>query len=485
MIRTLVNEHGFELVLEEGNSGVVPVTEVFWTGDHALRVALAESFLKEGKITGAEFSRASGGRPFDLIGAEDAARYRRHLDLKRAVLADRTDASNRLISIRKELRRQSRKAFAPELSRYLKASEEFWAGRGLPPFPVPASPDFQSLVDEDARRKNSLVRSPAERLLIVRLETISVLLRLCRLESSREDLAFLRANDAVWREIVGGDSILKGFLRSVFEFYQLAEARDRALAENALKALRRSRSGRAILVTGGFHTEGISRILRQAGVGQEVLSSVPGPERAALREPNLLNLHVSEARLFADLRGLKMSRGVHRRMFREDARRLMGPDLPGWVFSGAALDSRMPLRKDAVVLLPLSAAPSEAAVESLSRWSEALLKTNAVDLVLAVRSQRDQRRLRSMLRTLPPEIRPRLQVIRVLTGQDFGALKRLLQGRFVLLFAEKSDRRRFRNRGIEPDYFLAADWNGRQAESPLLTELARLQSVYRSIVTSA
>src|SRR5262249_53890888 len=53
---------------------------------------------------------------------------------------------------------------------------------------------------------------------------------------------------------------------SLFEkFYEEAEMRDRLMAENLLKSIDGEKADVAILVTGGFHSSGVDRRLREQG----------------------------------------------------------------------------------------------------------------------------------------------------------------------------------------------------------------------------
>jgi hypothetical protein len=55
------------------------------------------------------------------------------------------------------------------------------------------------------------------------------------------------------------------------QYYSLALERDTALIENTLQRMRRLRNDKAILVTGGFHTQGITNILREKGISYVVI----------------------------------------------------------------------------------------------------------------------------------------------------------------------------------------------------------------------
>jgi glycosyltransferase involved in cell wall biosynthesis len=70
----------------------------------------------------------------------------------------------------------------------------------------------------------------------------------------------------------------EGISWETFEsFYKEAQARDRAMADNLLKAMDESGAGAAVLVTGGYHSLGMTETLRRAGVA--VVSFVPRIEK--------------------------------------------------------------------------------------------------------------------------------------------------------------------------------------------------------------
>ncbi|MFA5143646.1 MAG: glucose-6-phosphate isomerase family protein [Candidatus Omnitrophota bacterium] len=66
------------------------------------------------------------------------------------------------------------------------------------------------------------------------------------------------------------------------DFYMIATKRDKALVENTLKEMDREKQSIAVLVTGGFHSEGMSRLLEKSGVSYIVVcptitKDVPSP----------------------------------------------------------------------------------------------------------------------------------------------------------------------------------------------------------------
>jgi methylase of polypeptide subunit release factors len=59
-------------------------------------------------------------------------------------------------------------------------------------------------------------------------------------------------------------------------FYRLAINRDRALAENTIKSMRQYHTNKAVLVAGGFHTQGITDILQAEGISYVVICPTIG-----------------------------------------------------------------------------------------------------------------------------------------------------------------------------------------------------------------
>lgn len=67
-------------------------------------------------------------------------------------------------------------------------------------------------------------------------------------------------------------------LESARQFYQIATERDIAIVNNTLRRLPSSSNKTAVLVTGGFHTSGITNILRQKQISYVVICPIIGME---------------------------------------------------------------------------------------------------------------------------------------------------------------------------------------------------------------
>lgn len=105
----------------------------------------------------------------------------------------------------------------------------------------------------------SLAKTTAQKDLVEKI-------RYLRLVEKLLDFSLTREEWAKYKEIAAGQK--SDFDLAVFEdFYREALKRDQTMARRLLEAMEKSHASRAILVTGGFHSQGIERILKSQGVG--------------------------------------------------------------------------------------------------------------------------------------------------------------------------------------------------------------------------
>lgn len=76
-------------------------------------------------------------------------------------------------------------------------------------------------------------------------------------------------------------------LAAVRSFYELALDRDAALARNALEELKKAGRARGVLIAGGFHTPGLTRILRDSGAAYAVIQPRFEPDEPARSKKDL------------------------------------------------------------------------------------------------------------------------------------------------------------------------------------------------------
>lgn len=85
---------------------------------------------------------------------------------------------------------------------------------------------------------------------------------------------FIRAKTGMYNlayNIEPPPETIKDNLPKMESFYEIAVKRDNALVDNTIKAMKQDEANAAVLITGGFHTEGITRILEEKGISYVVV----------------------------------------------------------------------------------------------------------------------------------------------------------------------------------------------------------------------
>ncbi len=499
LIMLLVRQYHFKLVFEEGNSGYVDTSKVFWTGNGDFRARLADQFLRESKITGPELAQVRSEGAFHLYGAEEASLYEKNVRSREGLSFYRTEIQNQLRKLERDLVRQTPHVFSQGLLNHYRKSESFWRGLGPPPFNVQAGEKiwdqdfFMKLGVRDQEALDYLVTKRTERELMDKIRLVSVLKKISDLRATREDMEAYSKMAGASRDLLRDRPILREFLDQVVRFYDIARQRDLVLIQKTLQGMSEGNEDRAILVSGGFHTQGIAQFLRDRGVSYVVVAPVSHPAPAeTLRAPNLFNLPRSEGRLLFDLRAMNLAKGEEKEtelysQLKRDAIELWGrvAHREENIQNGTPATG---IRRGAVFVVALKQIPPEFILHDLARWMAVMIRTNASDFVVAVNRQRDLSVLNSRLKEYVPEImlRRKIQTIRLLTPQDFGAANRLLHGKVVFLLGNPTEKRKMELLGLGFDQFFPFSWSHfSYAEGLFAKELYELQKSYRAIITSS
>jgi len=516
LIDHLVSHYGFQAVYEEGNTGVVNTSGIFWMPEK-IRLKLAAQFLKEGKITGAEFAHIAGPRAsraglpagglgrlfmlpgaFKLYGAESPSLYEKNLELRLEILFYKPVVEGYLRKLEKKMCQEASRIFPEDLRRYLKRSENFWKGSGRAPFELKVraseAPDklWAELKERDRAGREVLASGSIQKEWLEKIELVSVLKRVAGLEATREDLEYYLKHQDQALSLFEGSIILQEFFRRVNCFYDLAQQRDMALIQRTLKGMAAHHQNRIILISGGFHSRGMADLLKKQGVAYAVIAPISVPAAAhTLREPDLFNLPHSEARLLADFRAMEMVKEKEPAVYhllKQDAARLSSrTEILRRQSQQPALPAVIAKRR-AVILLPLDRLDSGEVLERIFPWISSLAMANDMDFVLLARRQGDARLIRQYLdrRVEEEAVRRRVKVARLLTPGDFGAVENQLQGRFVLLVGDRAQKKRLELAGLKADQFLPYNLNvSSDSRGRLYQELRRLQLSHRAFVTAA
>lgn len=134
---------------------------------------------------------------------------------------------------------------------------------------------FRDLEAYIRNTKKTLFRNAEETRLDQESTRLDILERLIRLELTQEDWQALKQFWTEYRQdTVAADGVITGFeikglldkLRPHVTFYEVAHERDLIFMKKALENMKKHRRDQAILVAGGFHTEGLTQQFEQEGV---------------------------------------------------------------------------------------------------------------------------------------------------------------------------------------------------------------------------
>ncbi len=125
---------------------------------------------------------------------------------------------------------------------------------------------MKEAADLEMRIAASLAKTPTEKRLLVESHQLYLIAKLL-------DFALTKKEWEEYKENLLSPSPCSIDLSSFENFYREAEARDQAMSENLEKAMDASHAKVAVLVTGGFHADGLFQRLQSKGV--TVISYVP------------------------------------------------------------------------------------------------------------------------------------------------------------------------------------------------------------------
>ncbi len=294
--------------LGEGGSGIIPTLELATIPESPAKRAVSEYFMKQGKLTGADYLIINDRPDLELFGAEDARLYNSSL----ALIRQFTTEENRglVIEILDQLGFIQEKAYNPSLlafenrrKYYLKGDsdnelylrilirEATQAGIALVPSELQKNRKQRELnYHEKAEQQNYLETTLREAMFLTSAERqlyqfqvyMELVERTINVSASHEDLKTFQAlsqsisikkiSEALKANL--GNSYfnltedvgrLENALQQAQQFYQFADQRDQALYRNALQRIDDRQEQKVILITGGYHTAAIQDQIKQAG----------------------------------------------------------------------------------------------------------------------------------------------------------------------------------------------------------------------------
>ena len=240
LIDYLQRKYGLKHVYLEGGEGKLNTAILRDYPNLEVKQAVLEKYLARGEISGAEYAACVNEKPASYFGIENQSLY----DLNRKILleADRSRARRDQILV-----------------------------------------DLRKRIEMKLSRTKPIDSKNAE--LSESLKQVDLLLRASRLDLERKDYQkFIE----IYRNLSKSAPLffhalgiteqsedwvdLASFFAPVIKFYELVLKRDLAMSFNVLRRVREDKPKVAVLITGGFHSEGIGRILSRAGISTVVVT---------------------------------------------------------------------------------------------------------------------------------------------------------------------------------------------------------------------
>lgn len=311
MIRLLAERHGLRFVAVEGTDRPLNTTKLRTFPLADVREEVADYFVRQGRLSGAEYYAATAADPVHLEGVETQALYARNRKTVDFIL--REEGQGYSYDLRDLFAALKPRLYPPALLRFDQQCAAFqrgqtsakqharWLGRqagrrglSLEPFAhvraylrqdpeVEADGLFQELDRLEAALREGYYLTPVERELDQQLRRLAVVERMLSLSASPDDVAWFRAERESFRVPVfiewlrGHDPtgeleidpelfVLEGYLNAAEDFYAVADQRSVHFAQNLLARMEAQGQPIAVLVTGGFHTQHLLDELKASGV---------------------------------------------------------------------------------------------------------------------------------------------------------------------------------------------------------------------------
>ncbi|GEM_PF-96381 len=325
LIDMFVRDHDFSVVGQEAAEGRIDTALLRAFPAAKTRREVMDRYLRRGDVGGSEYLAVAGDQAFDFVGVDKRKLYLKNLSEFFALLdaqesgfalvkTVRTAMKNledtiyskshrefRELLIKYRLEQVDLKTFLDELKKYAeRLGEDLSRYKQL--LKLFAS-DHPSLQDLDVLRlpyeideltfslRARLAETPLEKELISLEEYLSLLkagfkielsrkdfLRLCELHSffpAHRLVNFLTKASGQFRlapvRIENVNFEIEGLFAKIFNFYKTASERDQVFVKQIRKEMHLRNKRNSILITGGFHKDGITKKLRQKGVSYMVI----------------------------------------------------------------------------------------------------------------------------------------------------------------------------------------------------------------------
>ncbi len=323
-------QNGISLGIE-GAEGNLDTTLISTFPYEKIKDKVLKSYVKDGKVSGAEYEAFLRGDRYKFYGLEDKELYEKNYRAYEKSLRERKRVVKELEEVKEgfveklfDMEGEEFKTAFNKVVEYVKDKCEFGdyyvfltgktrsLGIDLIKYPlflhfgeilnkldgkgveenrnVLDNVDYTALMEEMREiGERVLLKLSKDKELVKRYIEVDMLIELLRLNISyryRDKYLNIKPDRYLTDKIIG----IEGVLDDVREFYKYAEARNKSLVANALKNL--SSAGEeesGYIVVGGYHTDGICEELKRLGVSYAVVSPNVGEMGKRLSYDLLMN----------------------------------------------------------------------------------------------------------------------------------------------------------------------------------------------------
>ncbi len=287
----------------EGTQGDFDLTPLAAAPAGKAKQEAVDYFMRKAELSGHEAFAILRGEGHRLYGVDDENRYQFNRELYRATLANRKALASQIAGVASQVA-------------VLKKDHYSWTLRRLDKRPIYDVASAEALLAEK-QAAAAKIKEPAKRTLVQNLIEIDhcvyFLGKLLRQEATEEEVHYIAPRLSQFaglterllkmEKVPSVDAAqLEETLKGGVDFYAVALMRDNPLAQNTLHLL--GSNSTVALIAGGFHTAGITRELKKAGVGYLVITPAiddVNDQYQPLYERRMAGEHVTLAEVARDL----------------------------------------------------------------------------------------------------------------------------------------------------------------------------------------
>ncbi len=328
IIEHLVSTQGVKTVLEEGYEGPVPTDEYFgFIKDSELKRKVAYFFLDHLRVGGAEYAHINRTKDFKLIGADSIKLHRANIDQYRLSSEKREAITQDLKALGTEVQILANKRFSKELLEWLKLKERFdtkkidlldYLGRTMKLLAqrnalsgdrlallrfllearssndpnvmekvrhIDAREVYAELIKLEEAMGEVYLKDATDKELFGYCKILGLLKRLNDLQVTQEEYEAVKTTLKTFNTESLGLFIHKNTrkplvlsrqwernVQDAVRFYEIAKSRDHVMETQLDSFINNPAESTAVLVFGGFHKEGVKRILEAKNISYVVVT---------------------------------------------------------------------------------------------------------------------------------------------------------------------------------------------------------------------